>query len=143
MMNIFYLDNDPIKAAEYMCDKHIVKMACEQAQILSTAHRVLDGDKQIVKENGRTKTVYRLDGMRDYVLYKPTHVNHPSTVWAYTSTQNYQWLVAHYVALCVEYSYRFNKEHASGNPFLMYYLTTSPDNILDKGFTPPPHRPHK
>jgi hypothetical protein len=43
-MNIFYLDKDPIKAAEYSCDKHVVKMILESAQMLCTAHRVLDGE---------------------------------------------------------------------------------------------------
>ena len=43
-MNIFYLDRDPKIAAQMMCDKHVVKMILESAQILSTAHRVLDGD---------------------------------------------------------------------------------------------------
>ena len=44
-MNIFVLDRDPYKAAEMMCDKHVVKMILESAQMLSTAHRVLDGDE--------------------------------------------------------------------------------------------------
>ena len=42
-MNIFVLDNDPDTAARMMCDKHVVKMIVESAQMLSTAHRVLDG----------------------------------------------------------------------------------------------------
>ena len=44
-MNIFVLDNDPIKAAEYSCDKHVVKMIVESCQMLSSAHRVLDGQE--------------------------------------------------------------------------------------------------
>jgi hypothetical protein len=43
-MNIFYLDSDPVKSAELHCDKHVVKMIIEYAQLMSTAHRVLDGD---------------------------------------------------------------------------------------------------
>ena len=42
-MNIFYVDRDPVKAAQMMCDKHIVKMILESAQMLCTAKRVLDG----------------------------------------------------------------------------------------------------
>ena len=64
-MNIFYVDSDPVVAAEMMCDKHVVKMILESAQILSTAHRVLDGDERA-----------DIDG-----LYKTAHKNHPSTVW--------------------------------------------------------------
>ena len=48
-MNIFHLDNDPIKAAQMMCDKHIVKMIVEYAQLMSTAHRVLDGEEYLDK----------------------------------------------------------------------------------------------
>ena len=51
-MNIFYLHKDPIKNAEYHCDKHIVKMATEYCQLLSTAHRVLDGQIYL----GKTKS---------------------------------------------------------------------------------------
>ena len=43
-MNIFYLDRDPKIAAEMHCDKHVVKMILESAQMMRTAHRVLDGD---------------------------------------------------------------------------------------------------
>ena len=43
-MNIFYLDKRPDDAAKMHCDKHCVKMILEYAQMLSTAHRVLDGD---------------------------------------------------------------------------------------------------
>ena len=61
-MNIFFLDKDPIIAAQYHCDKHCVKMILESAQLLSTAHRVLDED----------------DAHPD--LYKVAHKNHPSTI---------------------------------------------------------------
>ena len=42
-MNIFYLDPNPQIAAELHCDKHVVKMVIEYGQLLSTAHRMLDG----------------------------------------------------------------------------------------------------
>ena len=44
-MNIFILDTDPIVAAQLQCDKHVVKMIVESAQMLSTAHRMLDGEE--------------------------------------------------------------------------------------------------
>ena len=44
-MNIFYLDHDPVKAASYFYDKHKVKMILESAQMLCTAHHVIDGDE--------------------------------------------------------------------------------------------------
>ena len=42
-MNIFKLDDDPVISAQEQCDKHVVKMPTESAQMLSTAHRILDG----------------------------------------------------------------------------------------------------
>ena len=42
-MNIFVLSTDPVKAAQQQCDKHVPKMVVESAQMLSTAHRILDG----------------------------------------------------------------------------------------------------
>ena len=42
-MNVFVLDKDPVKAVVQQCDKHIVKMILESAQMLSTSHRMLDG----------------------------------------------------------------------------------------------------
>ena len=53
-MNVFYVDKHPVKAAEQMCDKHIVKMILESAQLLCTSHRVLDGTEYYDKtKNGR------------------------------------------------------------------------------------------
>ena len=39
-MNIFYVDKDPKIAAKMMCDKHIIKMILESAQMLCTAKTV-------------------------------------------------------------------------------------------------------
>ena len=96
-MNIFYLDRHPIKAAQMMCDKHVVKMILESAQILSTAHRVLDGD----------------DYADQYGLYKIAHKNHPSTIWARSGGLNYLWLYDHMRGLMQEYTYRYGKIHAT------------------------------
>ena len=110
-MNIFYLDRHPIKAAQMMCDKHVVKMILESAQMLSTAHRVLDGD-EYADEVG---------------LYKMAHKNHPSTIWVRSSLENYTWLYDHMVALMVEYTYRYGKHHATER--LLQPLFKSPKNM--------------
>ena len=110
-MNIFYLDRDPVIAAQMMCDKHVVKMILESAQMLSTAHRVLDGD-EYANEMG---------------LYKLAHKNHPSTIWVRTSSENYRWLFNHYDALMQEYTYRYDKTHATSR--LRDALNKTPDNI--------------
>ena len=96
-MNIFYLDRDPDIAAQMMCDKHVVKMILESAQMLSTTHRVLDGDEYADRVG----------------LYKMAHKNHPSTIWTRSSGMNYLWLYEHMRALMDEYTYRYDKHHAT------------------------------
>ena len=119
-MNIFYLDRDPITAAQMMCDKHVVKMILESAQMLSTAHRVLDGD-EYANEMG---------------LYKLTHKNHPSSIWARSSEDNYDWLWQHMFALMQEYTYRYGKTHATER--LVDALCDAPAQIGTGKFTDPP-----
>ena len=89
-MNLFYLSRDPVEAARLQCDKHVVKMILETAQMLSTAHLELDGQQ---------------------VAYKATHKNHPSTVWVRGSLQHYAWAVCHLAALGDEYTRRYGKVH--------------------------------
>ena len=118
-MNIFYLDKDPVKAAEYSCDKHVVKMILESAQMLCTAHRVLDGD-EYADANG---------------LYKEAYKNHPCTIWARESSSNYSWLYRHFLALGMEYEYRYGRKHASVVK-LEDPLSKMPDNITHTSLTP-------
>lgn len=89
-MNIFYLHEDPIKAAKYQYDKHVVKMVLESAQMLCTAHRYY-GD--------------------DSVPYKIAHLNHPSTIWTRENSLHYDWLYEHMIALGDEYNRRYGRTH--------------------------------
>ena len=69
-MNIFYLHNDPKTCAEQHLDKHVVKMLIEYAQLMSTAHRMLDGVKYIAKsKTGRKVTRYRLENKMKKQLF--------------------------------------------------------------------------
>jgi hypothetical protein len=134
-MNIFYLDHNPKVAAQAMTDKHVVKMILESAQLLSTAHRVLDGEAEVqLSKNGRRLTRYSHPTLDD-VLYKSTHINHPSGVWARESKANYLWLYKHFVELCLEYTARYHKVHASFEK-LNGVLSTPPFNITNSPFTP-------
>ena len=111
-MNIFFLNQDPIEAARAMCDKHIVKMPLETAQMLSTAHRVLDGTEEVrLTESGRKLKHWRLPDEREHTLYKAAYINHPSTVWARSSRITFNWLWQHGLALCAEYTKRYGKVH--------------------------------
>ena len=86
-MNIFILDSKPEIAAKYHCDKHVVKMVLETAQILCTAGKVGP--------------------------YKPTHSNHPCVLWAGESIENWEWLYYLGHALGEEYTRRFYRVHKS------------------------------
>ena len=111
-MNIFFIDPNPTQAAEWMVDKHVVKMILESAQLLSTAHRILDGvEYQGQSQSGRKARRWKLLDQRENVLYSATHINHPSAVWCRASVENYNWLVDHFYALMGEYTYRYNKQH--------------------------------
>jgi hypothetical protein len=124
-MNIFYLDKRPDDCAEMHCDKHCVKMILEYAQLLSTAHRVLDGEAAPAS------------------TYKLTHKNHPSTIWTRSSSQHYDWLFRLFRMLSAEYSMRYSNEkqgfkvHKSWDK-LGKILETPPKNIEDNGWVDPP-----
>ena len=96
-MNIFYFDHDPVVAAQAQPSKMLVKMVLETAQVLSGAHRKLDGDGYADSHN----------------LYKLTHTNHPSSIWARETSENYLWLYRHFIALCEEYTERYFRVHLS------------------------------
>ena len=138
-MNIFYLDHDVRKCAEMHNDKHVVKMILEYAQLLSTAHRVLDGvELNGISASGRKKKFWTLGDSRDYTLYKATHINHPSAVWVRKSVQNYMWLAEMLEVLCGEYTYRYGKVHKVERDGLMQLLKNEfPKNLPIAPFTEP------
>jgi hypothetical protein len=138
-MNIFYLDKNQRKCAEMHVDKHVVKMILEYAQLLSTAHRVLDGVQIVgVSKSGRKQTRYELPDDRDSILYSATHINHPSAVWVRKSVYNYMWLAEMLEELCHEYTYRYGKIHKVEAIGLMIKLKNHfPNNISDEPFTEP------
>ena len=119
-MNVFYLHKNPAVVARHLCDKHVVKMILEAAQLLSTAHRVLDGPTKADKAG----------------LYKTTHQNHPSCLWTRQSKAHYVWLYKHFVALLEEYTHRYGKVHATAK--LQKPLKTPPRNLPSPRFQPPP-----
>jgi len=116
-MNIFYLDKNPKTAAQYHCDKHVVKMILECAQMLSTVHREF--------------------GNIDDRLYRKTHSNHPSTKWVKSSSEHYKWLYRLFVCLCDEYKYRYKKTHKTDEK-LRKILRKVPKKLINNGFSQPP-----
>ena len=116
-MNIFFLDWDLEKCAQYHCDKHVVKMILETAQLLCGVHHT-------------TKQVH------EQVPYKLSHKNHPCSIWARESLSNYLTLCELGLELCKEYTYRYGKRHKSQD-VIEWCLSNKPQ-ILDLGLTEPP-----
>jgi hypothetical protein len=138
-MNIFYIHTDPRMCAEWAVDSHCVKMILESAQLLSTAHRVLDGVQYTDKtKTGRNVKRWRLPDDRDTQMYSATHVNHPSAVWCRETDGNYDFLWCYLYEHCKEYTYRYGKVHKVESSGLLDVLSTQPHNIALKPLTQPP-----
>lgn len=119
-MNIFVLNLIPRMAAEAHCDKHVVKMILETAQLLYSAHHVAGGPLP--------------DG-----AYKKTHVNHPCAIWVRQSEANYRWLCELGFWLCYEYQYRYgeHKIHKTER-HILWLLMNLPPGIPNIPRTPFP-----
>jgi hypothetical protein len=113
-MNIFFLDYDPKKCAQYHNDKHVVKMILETAQLLCGVHWVTGNEAP----------------------YKLSHKNHPCSIWTRSSLENYLWLCELGLELCIEYEYRYGKKHKTYD-VIMWCILNKP-NISDVEFTSPP-----
>ena len=116
-MNIFILDKDVKKCAQYHCDKHVVKMILETAQLLCGVHHVTAHD-----------TVH--------VPYKLSHKNHPCAIWSRESLTNYLVLCELGLELCYEYTYRYGRRHKSQD--VIEWCVTNKPSIVDIGYTQPP-----
>jgi len=114
-MNIFVLDREPERAAACHCDKHVVKMVLESAQLLATAHHL-------------TKPSKRLPPSR------ATHANHPCAIWVRASLSNYRWLGRLALALSEEYTLRYGKVHAWAGHIA--WLAAHEPPLPDAGLTP-------
>lgn len=116
-MNIFYLDKNITKCAQYHCDKHIVKMILEYAQLLSTTKR--------------------LNGDDNSILYKSAFVNHPANIWVRSNIKHYKYLYLLLKAVLKEYTFRYNKIHKVEREGLFSYLKNFP-NLPNIKFQEPP-----
>lgn len=132
-MNIFVLDWNPKKAARYHCDKHVVKMILESAQILCTARIELLKERitynqEIIEHSLECEDCREFlneiefdeNDENDILLdlinetpYKAAFQKHPCVLWAKESVANYFWLITLAEYLCLEFEKRFEKEHKS------------------------------
>lgn len=109
-MNIFALHKDPQICAEYHCDKHVVKMIVETAQMISTT--------------------FEHYGEHKIYMLKPVFKNHPCTIWARQSYENLHWLIGLGYFLCKEYSKRYDKKHKYDGEF--YHAVMKDLHFIEK-----------
>lgn len=111
------IDYDPIQAAVYLCDEHVVKMMLESCQMLSTA------------------LVLKYGYESDDVVMRPAYYNHPCNIWLRERDGNFKWLVKHLNAMIYQYKIRYDNEFSRG--VLRYkdillrcldLISTMPDN---------------
>ena len=118
-MNIFVLNKDPYLAAFDMCDKHVVKMIVEGCQMLSTIHRM--AGSHVIHA--------------PVELYKSSFANHPCTIWARQTAENYMWLAKHTNALSNEYTNRYQKTHKA-HGMTCWFLLHVPHFLSHSHLTP-------
>ncbi len=106
-MNIFVLDENPKLAAQYQCDKHVVKMTLETAQLLCSVY--------------------------EDAPYRRTHYNHPCSIWVRESVDNFSWLIVHGIALANEYTFRYGKVHKS--QAVIEWARNNPPQLPEIGLT--------
>jgi len=96
-MNLFFIDKCPVMSAIQLCDKHVVKMVLETAQMCSTALHEWCFEDELILEG----------------VYKSAYKNHPMTVWVRENDANMAWAVIHGLSIGREYTYRYGKNHKS------------------------------
>ncbi|MCE5250894.1 hypothetical protein LLG96_11800 [bacterium] len=115
-MNVFFLHRDPVMCARYHCDRHVVKMQLEDAQLLSVAVRKCGIDAG----------------------YRLTHGNHPAVVWTQASIGHWLWLRSLAFELEKEWRFRYShpeeKTHKSVD--VVRQLPVPP--LPERGWTDPP-----
>ena len=117
-MNLFFIDRCPIKSAQQLCDKHVVKMVLETAQMCSTA--LHEWDEALIS------------------TYKSAYKNHPMTVWVRENMPNFYWALTHGLAIGKEYTHRYGKHHKSTAVLLEMRDTFMDEHDHYKFYTPPP-----
>ena len=143
-MNIFVLAGNPWDSAKMQCDKHIVKMPLEAAQLLCTAvwidhvlgfiPRALNREESSILNAEKAKIKHLPLEERPLCQYLPMMYNHPCTIWTRSSLDNFEWVHCYANALNDEYHYRYGKQHKSVVEVIN--KLPEPKNMPREGLTP-------
>jgi hypothetical protein len=120
-MNIFVLDENIKKCAQYYNNKHCIKIIEEIKQMICTNHNISGTSLSKIPTTNEK-------------IFKPCYQNHPVTKWVRESLSNYKWAVELGLELCKEYTYRYGKIHKSQK--VLEWCKNNLPNILDIGLTP-------
>jgi len=119
MVNFFYLDENPKKCAKYYCNKHVVKIPIEIAQILSKIHYITESNIDYSKIYKNSTVIKNTIG---------------PYCWAKESLDNYLWANKLGLELINEYKLRYKKtQHKTES--ILQYLYENPPNIPNIGKT--------
>jgi len=116
-MNTFILSLDPKEAARFHCNKHVVKMILESAQMLCAAHwlHLLKSEGKTLKDFKRIRDAqqwaYENTPKELHPPWKMSHLRHPCTIWTAENVSNYSWQLSLCQSLLEEYSKRYGKTH--------------------------------
>lgn len=110
-MNIFVLDKNIKKCAQYHCDQHVPKIILESVQMLCTS---------LNKQGFETP-------------YKSTHIKHPCVLWVEESYSNFLWLKQLAIELNKEFIYRYDKDRDHASIKILTEIETY--IFTDKGLT--------
>ena len=117
-MNLFLIGLNVPEAVKDLCDKHVVKMILETAQILYSVWHARFG-------------LPSDPTLQDTPAYRKTHVNHPTCVWARDSVYHYLWTCMYGLVLCQEYTHRYGKIHKTQFHLERLYSWGYPTKVLD------------
>jgi hypothetical protein len=132
-MKIFFLDSDPNKAAESLIDKHLGLQGVYLCQLLSSAHRTIDG----IREERPSKTPNKVE--HRYALPEPLQSaaysggltkGYPSADFVKQSTGHYYWAHDYLIATMREYNKRYGYKHDHND--LAKLLNRAPEKMFSQ-----------
>ncbi len=103
-MNIFFLSMSIKRCARAHFDKHVIKMILEYTQLLSTAYQLFQPSS---------------------FIYKPTHINHPCSIWVRQHINNYNYVLRLANQLCNEWRYRYQHDKIHACESKLLFLSTN------------------
>ena len=125
-MNLFFLNYTIKSIASDHCHKHCIKMILELTQMLYTAWWFCRAELALPT----------LDSC-PYEPYRPTHKNHPFSIWVRSDPKHYAWTLNLAFALCDEYYSRYNKFHKCISHLERLQAMGAPKLMVAETYTPP------